>query len=271
MKIFKNKIELLNELSGLNNIAFIPTMGSIHDGHLSLIKKAKKKSVNIIVSIYVNPKQFNTTKNFQEYPRNIKKDITLLKKTKIKYLYLPKYKDIYSFKTKLPIYLDHFSKKLCGKFRPKHFYGVINVVNRFIEIIKPKLIFLGFKDFQQLSLINLHINKNRILTKVIGCSTIRDKNGIALSSRNKKLNKKQLHIASKVFKYLKINKKDILLKNKRKDKLDLKKKLLSFGVTKIQYLEGLNLKTLKKPLMSGKKSNIFIAYYLGRIRLIDNL
>jgi cytidyltransferase-like protein len=133
MKIFKNKKSLVNELLNKKNIAFVPTMGSIHKGHLSLIRRAKKVSKNVLVSIYINPKQFNSKSDFKRYPRNINKDIALLKKIKIKYLYLPCNNDIYSFKPKSPIYLDKFSKELCGKFRHKHFMGVINVINRFIE------------------------------------------------------------------------------------------------------------------------------------------
>ena len=271
MKIFKNKIELLKEISNIKDIAFVPTMGSIHEGHLSLIKKAKKESKNILVSIYVNPKQFKSRLEYLKYPRSINKDIAVLKKKKIKYLYLPSFNDIYSFKPKKPIYLDKFSEDLCGKFKPKHFYGVINVVNRFIEILNPGSIFLGFKDFQQLKLIKLHVKKNGILTKVISCPTIRGKNGIALSSRNSKLNKNQVKIAAKVYKYLKGNKKKIISKNLTKEKIIFINDLILLGVNKIDYLESLNLKTLKKTKTIKEVSNIFIAYYLGRVRLIDNL
>ncbi len=109
--------------------------------------------------------------------------------------------DIYSFKTNNKIYVDKFSKQLCGKFRKGHFEGVLNVVNRFLEIIKPKYIYLGLKDFQQLTLIESHLKKNKIATNVVACPTIRERNGIAMSSRNAKLNKNQVKIAEKVFKY----------------------------------------------------------------------
>jgi pantoate--beta-alanine ligase len=271
MKIFKNKTKLLKEISSIKDMAFIPTMGSIHNGHLSLIKKAKKQSNNVLVSIYINPKQFNLSLDFQKYPRNIKKDIKLLKKSKIKYLYIPTYEDIYSFKPKLPIYLDKFSKSLCGKFRPKHFQGVINVVNRFIEIVKPYSIFLGIKDFQQLILIKSHINKNKISTKVISCPTIRGRNGIALSSRNSKLKKKEIQIVEKIYKYLKKNKKKIFFKNINTKKLELLNKIMLFGAKKVDYLEFVNLKTLTTLNKKKEKFNIFIAYYVGSVRLIDNL
>jgi len=271
MKIFKKKKNLINEILNKKNIAFVPTMGSIHRGHLSLIKRAKKESKNVLVSIYVNRNQFNSNSDFKKYPRNINKDIILLKKMNIKYLYIPTDRDIYSFKTKLPPYLDKFSKKLCGKFRPKHFRGVINVVNRFIEIIKPRLIFLGLKDFQQLALIKLHINKNNIQTKVVSCPTIREIGGIALSSRNTKLEKKQIIIAGRVYRYLKSIKKKKINLTLQKKILIVIEKIKSFGVNKIDYLDFINTKTLKPAKKINIHNNIFIAYYIGGVRLIDNL
>ena len=271
MKIFKNKKKLLKEIIGLKNIAFIPTMGSLHKGHISLIKKAKKETENILVSIYVNPKQFNSNLDYQKYPRNINKDIALLKKIKIKYLYLPTYKDIFSFKTKKTVYLDKFSKQLCGKSRPGHFEGVLDIVNRFIEIIKPHSIFLGIKDFQQLALIQIHVNKNKISTNVIACPTIRDINGIALSSRNSRLNKKQIESAGKIYQYLKINKKRIVFSLLRKHHLKIINKIILFGAKKIDYLECVNLKKINVSKKIKNKYKLFISYNIGGVRLIDNL
>jgi len=271
MKIFKNKINLIQELYKKKDISFVPTMGSIHEGHLSLISKATKESKNVLVSIYVNPKQFNSTKDFVKYPRNLIKDIKLLKKTKAKYLYIPDSGDIYSHKIDTPIYLDKFSNKLCGKFRPNHFNGVINVVNRFLKIIKPRYIYMGQKDFQQLALIKSHIAKNKIKTTVVSCPTIRARNGIALSSRNIKLDKNQKKIASNIYKFLRDNKKNILLKILNKKKIyviDLIKKL---GINRIDYLECLNTKTLKSPKNINENYNLFIAYHINNVRLIDNL
>jgi pantoate--beta-alanine ligase len=271
MKIFKNRYSLIKEISKKKDISFVPTMGSIHRGHLSLIDKAKKESSNILVSIYVNPKQFNSIADFKKYPRNLIKDIKLLKKKKIRYLYLPNKKDIFSLKVKIPTYLDKFSKKLCGKFRPGHFKGVVDVVNRFLEIIKPKSIYLGIKDFQQLILIKSHIKKNKIKTEVVSCPVIRERTGIALSSRNIRLNKNQLKIAEEIYKFLKLNKKKIFIKNLNNKKLDIFNKIKKFGVKKIDYLECLNITTLKKPQHINEKFNLFIAYYIDKVRLIDNL
>ena len=271
MKIFKNKVNLIKEISKKKDICFVPTMGSIHRGHLSLINKAKKESKNTLVSIYVNPKQFNSSLDFRKYPRDLSRDIELLKKTKIKYLYIPNYNDIYSFKTNVPIYLDKFSHSLCGMSRRAHFKGVINVVNRFLDIIKPKSIYLGMKDFQQLSLIKSHIKKNIIKTKVISCSTIRESSGVAISSRNIRLNKDQKDIAAQIYTFLRDNKKKILIKNLNNKNYEVIKSIKKLGVNKIDYLKCLNLKTLKKPQNVKNKFNLFIAYYIGKVRLIDNL
>tara|TARA_B100000575_G_scaffold267439_1_gene245550 strand:+ start:341 stop:1156 length:816 start_codon:yes stop_codon:yes gene_type:complete len=271
MKIFKDKQTLQKEIFKNKGISFIPTMGGLHEGHISLIKQSKKFKLKILVSIFINPKQFNKKSDFRSYPRNIKKDINLLKKLKINYLYTPTYKDIYGFKTKNRIFLDKFSKKLCGRFRKGHFEGVLNVVNRFIEIIKPKYIFLGKKDYQQLYLIKKHIEKKKIKTKIIECKTIREKNGIAYSSRNSNLNKNQMKIASNILHYLYILKKR-LKKNYSLFKINkIKKDLMKLGADKVDYIENYNIKNLKKIKKSNRKFNLFFAYYIKNIRLIDNI
>ena len=271
MKIFKNKLNLQKEISKDNCLSFVPTMGGLHKGHLSLIKKAKKSKCKICVSIFVNPTQFNKKNDFKNYPRNLKLDIKKLKKLKINYLYLPSYRDIYSFKTKNKIYVDKFSNQLCGKFRKGHFRGVLNIVNRFLEIIDPKYIFLGIKDFQQLNLIDRHIKKNKIKTKVVECMTIREKNGVACSTRNLNLDNNELMIAANIYKYLfNLNKK--IKKNYKLFKINtIRKDLFSLGVTKIDYIKNLNIKNFYKKKKLKNKFRLFIAYYINNVRLIDNI
>ena len=271
MKIFKNKLSLQSEILNDNCISFIPTMGGLHKGHFSLINKAKSSKCKICVSIFINPKQFNKKDDFINYPRNLVNDIKKLKKLKVNYLYLPTYKDIYNFKTKNKVYLDKFSKQLCGKFRKNHFKGVLNVVNRFLEIIKPKYIYLGIKDFQQLILINKNIQKNKIKTKVIECKTIREKNGVACSTRNLNLNKNELIIASNIYRYLlNLNKK--IRKNYKLFRVNkIIKNLISLGATKIDYIENLNINNFKKNKNLKKKYKLFFAYNINNIRLIDNI
>ena len=271
MKIFKDRHTLQSEISKSKGISFIPTMGGLHKGHISLINQSKKFKLKTLVSIFVNPKQFSKKSDFRSYPRNTKKDIKMLKKLKINYLYIPTFKDIYEFKPKKKVFLDKFSKKLCGKFRKGHFEGVLNVINRFLEIIKPRYIFLGKKDFQQLYLIKKHIKKRKIKSKIIECKTIRENNGVACSSRNSNLDKNQMMIASNIFYYLSN------LKRKIKKNYDLfnlnkiKKNLINLGASKIDYLENYNTKSFKKIKRPNKKFNLFIAYYIRNTRLIDNI
>ena len=271
MKIFKDKHNLQKEILKTNGISFVPTMGGLHKGHISLIKRSKKFKLKTLVSIFINPKQFSKKSDFKSYPRNTKKDINHLKKLKINYLYIPTIKDIYGFKPKKKVYLDKFSRRLCGKFRKGHFEGVLDVVNRFIEIIKPRYIFLGKKDYQQLYLIKRHIEKRRIKSKIIECKTIRENNGIACSSRNLNLNRNQRKIASNIYYYLYSLKKKIRKKYNFFDINKIKQDLINLGVSKIDYIENYNIKSFKKFKKHNKKFNIFIAYYIKNIRLIDNI
>ena len=271
MKIFNNKLVLQKEIAGDNCISFVPTMGGLHSGHLSLIKKAKVSKCKILVSIFVNPKQISKKDDFQNSPRDLKSDIRKLKKLKVSYLYLPTYKDIYDFKSTNKIYIDKCSKQLCGKFRKGHFESVLDVVNRFLEIIEPKFIYLGLKDFQQLTLINLHILKRNINTKVVNCKTVREKNGVACSTRNFNLNKEQLKIASKVFRYLSNLKIKVKKDFNNFNKNSIKKDIISLGVKKIDYIENINIKNLKKANNEEDKFNFFIAYYINNVRLLDNI
>ena len=271
MKIIRQKKDLNNLLGKVNSFSFIPTMGGLHKGHEILIKKARKKGLKTLVSIFVNPKQFNSRRDFKTYPRNLKTDTKILNKLKVNYLYYPKYKDIFSFKTKNKIYMHSFSRKLCGKYRPGHFSGVLDVVNRFLELLNPKYIVLGKKDFQQLTLIKKHIKKNKINTEVISCETMRDFNKLPYSSRNLNLDKQKRLLASKIFTLIR-KEKIYIKKNKIKiiNFTKLKKKIFDLGIKKIDYIEAVNLNTLKKAYSYNEKFNIFSAFYINKVRLIDN-
>ena len=271
MKILLNNTTLFESLRPFNDLGFVPTMGGIHKGHLSLINKSNKLCKKTIVSIFVNPKQFNNKKDLKSYPRNIKKDLKILKKSKkVDFVYIPKFKDIYKDKKKSKITLQKKDKILCAKFRKGHFEGVLDVMNKLTKIVKPKKIFMGEKDFQQLYLVKKELEK-KYKTKVIPCKTIRDKDNVALSSRNLLLNKSNLIIAAKIYETLVDIKKNTKNKKNIPSFLNLKKKELKNNYKiKIDYLELRNIKNLK---LSNTKNNsrLFIAYYLKNVRLIDNL
>ena len=271
MKILLNNNALLKSLRPFNDLGFVPTMGGIHKGHLSLINKSKKLCKKTIVSIFINPKQFNNKKDLKFYPRNIKKDLEILKKSKkVDFVYLPKFKDIYKDNKRSKIILNKKDKILCAKFRNGHFEGVLDVMNRLTKIINPNKIFMGEKDFQQLYLVKNFLEK-RYKTKIIPCKTIRDKNKIALSSRNILLNNCNLSTAGKIYKKLASIKRVI---NNQKNVLNFlinqKKQIeLNFSVN-IDYLELRNKKNLRYSKITNN-SKLFIAYYLNNVRLIDNI
>ena len=270
MKIILNNSNLRKTLGPFDDIGFVPTMGGIHEGHISLIKKSIKFTKKTIVSIFVNPKQFNDIKDFKSYPSNIKNDLSILKKIKkLDFIYIPKFKDIYENKKQSHIRIDKKNKILCAKYRKGHFEGVLDVMSRLTTLIKPKKIFMGEKDFQQFFLVRNLIEK-KFNTKVIGCKTIRNKNKLALSSRNFLLDKQELKNVEKISKTF------FNLKNKIKKTSNInrflqitKKNLEKFFNIKIEYLENRNTKNLTIS-NKYKGSKIFLCYYYKNIRLIDN-
>ena len=271
MKILLNKTSLTKSLRHFNDIGFVPTMGSIHKGHLSLISKSNQMCHKTVVSIFVNPKQFNNKKDFKTYPKNIKKDLNVLNQSKtVDFVYIPKFKDIFKNNKKPKIKLIRKDKILCAKFRRGHFEGVLDVMDNLTDIVRPNKIFMGKKDFQQLILVRKYLKKKYNIN-VIGCKTIREKNKVALSSRNYLLSKGNLITASKIVRKLINVKKNIKnKKNKNKYLLTIKNNFQKQFKIKIEYLELRNINNLKLSNITNT-SRLFVAYYLNGVRLIDNL
>ena len=268
MKIILNRTKLEKFIKREKNLGFVPTMGALHLGHVSIIRKSVKECNKTLVTIFINKPQFNKKSDFNKYPRSLKKDFSILKKLRVNYVFSPRYKEIYPKGINKKIKISSFKKKLCGRFRKGHFEAVADVLDRFIKIIKPKKIYLGEKDMQQLKIMENFIKKNHPLTRVVGCKTIREKNGIPYSSRNILLNRSQKIIASKIYNTLRKNKKKLIKNNLLLKKI--KNRILNLGASKIDYIEILNLNRIIKPFKNIKKNRIFIAYYLGDTRLIDN-
>ena len=269
MKIISNKNKLIKIIQSEKNLGFVPTMGAIHKGHLSLIKKSIKQCKKTVVSIFVNKPQFNKKSDYMKYPRFLNKDISILKKSRVNYLFVPSAKQIYPSNQNKKIKIHPFGKRLCGRFRKGHFEAVVDVVDRFVKIIKPNKIYFGEKDMQQLKIVKDYILKNHTKTKVISCKTIREKTGVAYSSRNYLLSKSEKKTASKIYKLL-LKKKKKLIKNKFHIK-NIKKEILKIGASKIDYIEILNVSKLIRPFLKKSNYRIFTAYYLGSTRLIDNI
>jgi len=269
MKIISNKNKLVKIIQNEKNLGFVPTMGSLHLGHISLIKRSIIECNKTLVSIYINKPQFNRKSDYKKYPRDLNKDIYMLKRLKVDYLFIPNTLQMYPNGPSKNIKIHPLGKVLCGKNRPGHFEAIVDVVNRFIKIIKPKKIYFGKKDMQQLKIVENFIKNKYPEIKVVPCNTIREKNGVAFSSRNHLLSIREKEMASKIYKYLN-NNKYIIISKKIKFSI-IKKEILKLGANKIDYLKVLDINKLTKPLKNKKKLKIFIAYYLRSTRLIDNI
>ena len=269
----KNYIKALRAKN--HQIGFVPTMGALHNGHLSLIKNSLNENDNTIVSIFINPTQFENKQDFMKYPYEIESDIMKLEEISKKIiLFSPSNHEIYQDKIISENFnFNNLDKFMEGKYRKGHFEGVATIVNKLLNAIEPTKIYFGEKDFQQLRIIENLIKKRHPQINLIRCETIRHKNGLAFSSRNKKLNNSSLKIATNLYKALNFVKQNIHtvdLKNIKKQAL---KYLSQFPEIKIEYLEIADEETLTtvENCVNGKKYRVFIAAYIFEVRLIDNI
>jgi len=265
---------LFEEKNKNTSIGFVPTMGSLHQGHLSLVRKSKLENDITIVSIYVNPSQFNDKSDFINYPNNIKEDEQLLKQVNCDILFFPETKDMYKegFK-EIKLDIGNLNLILESNKRPGHFQGVLFIVHKLFKIIMPNKTYFGEKDYQQLLVIKRLTNRYFKQIEVISCETVRDSDGLALSSRNKKLSKNEIIIAKKVFKVL-IYAREILLKKTVKESKQYVDDFFSQNeeIT-LDYYEIIDESSfsLVNSINNKKLYRLMIAFKIGKIRLIDNL
>ena len=275
-KIVKDSKTLISEIKKhklkKKKIGFVPTLGGLHKGHFELIELAKKKTDIVVLSIFLNPLQFNSKNDFIKYPSNLNSDKRKINKKKVNILYLPSMKEVFPSKRIKRIKASSKSNKLCGKFRKGHFDGVVTVLKSLFEQVLPNIAFFGEKDFQQNLIIKDLILKYKLKIKIITIPTVRDSNGLAYSSRNNLLNNKQKKIAPFLFKTIKEicfeAKKN--LNNLNNLKFMGKKKLINYGFSKVDYLEIYNENNLSKKNIKKKNLRVFIAAWIGKTRLIDN-
>ena len=275
MNIFHNKLDLVEHLNPFrasgSSIGFVPTMGALHQGHLSLLNKSRSNNEISVVSIFVNPTQFNSSSDLLTYPKNLKQDYNLLKNISDELIiFVPDSKEIYGDKMVTKSYdFKGLDKYMEGEFRDNHFDGVATVVELLLEIVKPNTAYFGEKDFQQLQIIrSLKTN-----VQIIGCETQRDKNGLALSSRNNKLTLKSKELASNIFKNL------ILIKSSLSDCSieelckTVKCNINSSHQMNLEYLIIADEDKLvpTKSIKFKKKYRAFISVFVDGIRLIDNI
>ncbi|MBT8194997.1 MAG: pantoate--beta-alanine ligase, partial [Bacteroidia bacterium] len=201
----KNKLrnKLLEAKTTGKTIGFVPTMGALHSGHLSLIERAKASCDLVVCSIYVNPTQFNNPDDFENYPQTLKTDIDKLDLANCDFVFTPTFDELYESKSDLlDIDLSSLEKNMEGEYRPGHFLGMVTVVKKFFDIIEPDKGFFGEKDFQQLAIIKYMVSYFQLPVEIVGCPTVRENDGLALSSRNALLNKEQREAAPLIYKAL---------------------------------------------------------------------
>jgi len=277
MKLFKTIKEIkenlsLQKVSG-KTIGFVPTMGALHQGHLSLLENARKENDITVCSIFINPIQFNNKEDYNKYPRSTESDILILEKANCDFLFMPEESEMYPDDKIINYDLGGLDKYMEGAFRPGHFNGVAVVVKKLFDIVEPDNAYFGQKDFQQLAIIKYVVKQLKIPIQIIGCQTVRENDGLAMSSRNQRLTPEQRTLAPLIYK--------TLMKTKAmagsKDISDLKSlvedEIGKCSLMKLEYFDIVDAETLQSihNLENHKSVVACIAVYLGNVRLIDNV
>jgi len=261
----------LNSSGFSSETAFVPTMGALHEGHLDLVRKALEITEQVVVSIFVNPTQFNSKADLENYPRTLENDLRLLESVGNVLVFTPTVDEMYPSKYKeISIDTGELADVMEGKFRPGHFNGVINVVHRLFEIVSPTYALFGEKDFQQLAIIKRMVEVLNLPVKIVPCPTIREESGLAKSSRNQRLSeiqKEQALILIKTLNYARSNQALFSPKKLKESAEDF----FSSGELKLEYIELVDAKTLQPILDWSSTSRMCIAAYCGEVRLIDNM
>ncbi len=264
--------KMLDSRAENTKIGFVPTMGALHHGHISLVKQAMESCELVVVSIFVNPTQFNNSEDLIKYPRTLEKDVDLLNSAGEIVVFAPGIGDVYpaNFEN-IRVDLGDMGTVMEGKFRPGHFNGVMNVVKRLFDIVQPDCAFFGLKDFQQLAVIKFMTKALNLPVEIIACEIVREPSGLASSSRNVRLSDDQKTQASALFDCLKLAKQLSTEFSPRKVRKKARKAFKQSGLV-LEYLEivdPITLQPLRKEWVQG--ANACIAALCGEVRLIDNM
>ena len=272
---FSLKEALLPFIKNRKSIGFVPTMGALHIGHISLVEQAIIENDCVVVSIFVNPTQFDNPNDLQKYPRTIENDIAHLKRfSKNIFIFSPNALDLYNQNISSKSYnFSGIENEMEGKHRMGHFDGVGTVLNLFFRIIKPNKAYLGEKDFQQLQIVKKLVEIENLSIKIIGCPIVRESSGLAMSSRNKRLNTNQLNEAILIYKILLKVKENFKLLSISKLNQLVEKEFKNHPSLTLEYFEIADTETLKTAIYKSKKKKYraFIACFIGGVRLIDNM
>lgn len=274
MKILKSISEVRRVVNNNKDkqIGFVPTMGFLHEGHLSLIKKAREENELVFVSIFVNPTQFGENEDLDSYPRDLERDSNLCLNAGVDYIFLPSANEMYGENFSTFVQVDKLREGLCGKSRPVHFNGVCTVVTKLFNIVKPNKVYFGEKDAQQLAIIKRLVKDLNIDVEIIGCPIVREEDGLAKSSRNSYLSEKE-RIEARVLS-MGLKKCKALLESGERDVQALKKvieeEINKAESSKIDYIEIVDSESLQEVETVKNKILVAIAVFIGKTRLIDN-
>ncbi len=277
MKVFRTISEMQSYSKSLHKdgktIGFVPTMGYLHKGHLSLVKKAKEQTDAVVVSIFVNPTQFEPGSDLNRYPRDEKGDIDKLESNGVSAVFIPTVKEMYPEGYQTYVEVTELTKNLCGRFRPGHFKGVTTVVLKLFNIVQPDKAYFGKKDYQQFRVIERMCRDLNINVQIVPCPIVREKDGLAMSSRNIYLSKEERKDATIIHRAIEKGKK-MILENERDAKkvIETMEKMIREKKTlkKIDYISIVDLHTLKDVSFIDSDVLIAVAAYFGSARLIDN-
>ncbi len=255
------------------SIGFIPTMGYLHDGHISLINCSKKDNDITVVSVFVNPIQFGKNEDYDKYPRDIERDLEICSNVGVDYLFHPSQKEMYPEGYSTFVIVEGITEILCGAYREGHFKGVATVVNKLFNIVKPDRAYFGKKDYQQLKVIQRMVKDLNMDIEVIGCPLFREEDGLAMSSRNKYLSPEERKSALSISKALFEAKSRFEGGETNPEALKkiIRDIISSYPNTKIQYVEIVDGETLKSKEKAEKGDVIAVAVFVGDTRLIDNI
>ncbi|MFS4454619.1 pantoate--beta-alanine ligase [Maribacter sp. 2304DJ31-5] len=278
MLVFETKKELQKKLMALwseDNLGLVPTMGALHEGHASLIRKALDENTHVIVSIFVNPTQFNNTEDLEKYPQTLSADVALIKSISDDILiFTPTINEVYGKLVTHNVYdFQGLDKVMEGRFRDNHFNGVGTIVELLLTLIKPTRAYFGEKDFQQLRIIQKLTKLRNIPVKIIGCPIVREPHGLAMSSRNERLNMELRQKAGFIYETLIAAKDKFGTENALQIKKWAIKRFKRHKDLDLEYIEIVDIETLvpAEQKTKNKKYRAFIAVYAGGVRLIDNI
>ena len=271
----KELTERLKDIWPSNSLGLVPTMGALHKGHMELIKKAASENKYVVVSIFVNPTQFNNIDDLNKYPKTLSKDLELISKIdKNIFVFAPSVEEIYDDAVKAKTYdFNGLDKVMEGKFREDHFNGVGTIVEQLFSVTKPNRAYFGEKDFQQLRIIEKLVETQGIPVKIVPCPIVREDHGLAMSSRNERLSKETSLNAGFIYKTLQTAKEQFGTKSALDIKEWVENQFLENDDFELEYFEIMDVETLTpiKSRTTNAKYRAFVAVYANEVRLIDNI